>query len=508
MRPAFISLLYFVKKRGSRMRLKSFFWLLIGCSLLTGPVLWASDARVDATGGLSLVIDDDNYQAIPFIVGNPAGLALIPSKSRLDVSGNYFFENETADQFQRHYVGNVGTLDVNTVNYQGLILFPTDRWGVQLDADYLYTEGQAISGLNAQGNNRLRGLLRTAYDFGPFVLGAEFTPSQTTSPLSNQPLGGGQLVSGTDTNNSRTINGGLLACFPGDPRPQEDRFEIGGIYGNQLTPAQDVVDLNIVPTPSAAPIPITATFTDTNAQVFGPEIYFESPGSLQIAVVSRFAQFTSQLGESDPATVIQPYKTGDGSEMDLTGVFKSSSPLGRKLNFKAGGLVSFASQNQNSYNSTGSTTSTSTQQNLQAQVGAGIESIGDFTVGMQAALQTVSGSQVTPSGTDLGDTGYMAYSVAFGGERWLSKHWAFRMGLAYQNQFNNGNIPYTTFYFPAMDPDVRLISTIITLGLGFKDNGFYLDGELSYGEPTRDGGGPSDFATQVGTQLAAGVMFD
>jgi hypothetical protein len=491
---------------------RKFFWLLLGPGLLAVPTLWASEARVSAAGGLSLVMEDEVYDINPFVLGDPAGLAFLPPKERLDLSGEYFYENDAADQFERHYAGTLGNMADDTVNYKGLILFPTDRWGVQLNGDYLYTEGQAESNFNSIGNNRVRGLLRTAYRFGPFALGAELAPSQTTSPLAGQPLGTSEITSGSDTSTAWGVNGGLLACFPSDPGPHQDRFEIGGIYGNQLTAPQDTVDLNIIPNGSLASSPLTAIVTESTDQTIGPEAYFESPGTFQAAVITRFIQVTSNLQLSSPNILLVPqtlnYKADDTSAAVLAAVFKSATPLDGGLNWRNGGLVTLSNSTQNSYDPSGAPVSTLNQQNLEAQVGTGVEKPGDFTVGLQASLQTVSGTDKDSLGNGLGDTGYLVYSFSMGGERWITKQWAFRMGLAYQNQFNSGNVPYSTFYLPAMDPGVRLITTIITVGAGFKDEGFYGDWEFSYGQPTRYGGDPSAFATQVGTQLALGVAFN
>ncbi|HJT23288.1 MAG TPA: hypothetical protein VJ873_01845 [bacterium] len=485
--------------------------LFLAYALAASQNLWASAARVNALGGLSLVVEDETVDLNPFVLGNPAGLVLLPSKSRLDLAGEYFYENQSTASFHRTYAGSIDNLDTNTVNYQGLLFFPTDRWGVQLDGDYLYSEGSTNSGLGTQGNNRTRGLLRTAYDFGPFVLGAEFNPSQTTSPLAPQQTGGGAVVSGTDTTTALPVNAGLLACFPGDAGPKQDRFEIGGVYSNQLTPPKEEADLNVIPTSASTPSPVTATFSDTNAQVFGPEAYFEIPGSLQIAVLSRFAQFSTNLQETSPDTLLVPtpvnYKYDDGSIMALTGLFKSSSPLVKGLNLKLGGFLVYSNSNETFYDLGGSTTSTSTAQSLSAQVGAGVERFDDFTVGLQAALQNVTGANHNASGADTGDTGYLSYSLSLGGERWLSKHWAFRMGLVYQNQYNSGNVPYSTFFY-GIAPGTRLINTVITTGAGFKDDGIYADWVFTFGQPTQDGGGPSAFATQLGTQLAFGVLFN
>lgn len=195
------------------------FFSLLSCGLSAEWSLWASEARVNAAGGLSLVMEDEVDDINPFVLGDPAGLALLPPKDRFDLSGEYFYETESEDQFQRHYAGTVGDLASDTVNYKGLILFPTDRWGVQLNSDYLYTEGQAASTFNSLGNNRVRGLFRTAYRFGPLALGAELTPSQTTSPLAAQPINASEITSGSDTTTSWAVKGGLLACFPRTPDP-------------------------------------------------------------------------------------------------------------------------------------------------------------------------------------------------------------------------------------------------------------------------------------------------
>ena len=478
---------------------------------MASQCLWASDARINAVGGLSLVMDDEFYALNPFTIGNPAGLVTLPSKSRFDLSGDYFYEDQAAVSFHRTYAGAVGSLDNNTVKYKGLIFFPTDRWGVQLDGDYLYTETDLSNGLLASSNGRVRGLLRTAYDFGPFVLGAEFAPSQTVSPLSIQQTGGGAVVSGTDTTTDLAVNGGLLACFPADPGPKQDRFEIGGVYGNQLAPPKEEADLSVIPTSATTPSPVTATFTGTTAQVIGPEAYFEIPGSLQLAAISRIVQFSTNLQETSPDTVLVPkpldFKINDGSGLDLIGAFKSSSALLKGLNLKLGGLVSYGTVLQNSYNQAGNTTSTVNQQTLKAQIGTGVERPDDFTVGLQAALQSVTGTNQDSSGNSLGSTGYLTYSFAFGGERWLSKHWAFRMGLTYENQYNNGTAPYSAFFYP-VGPGIRVINTTITTGFGFKDQGVYADWLFAYGQPSQDGGGPSSFATQLGTQLSFGVLFD
>lgn len=492
---------------------RKYSWLLwVLAFAVLGNVAGASEARVDAAGGLSLVFQDEVYDVVPFVAGNPAGLALISPQDRLDAAIQYFYENEVSDNFQRHYFGTLGDITGSTIDYKGLILFPTSRWAVQADGDYLYTEGLSAAGLDVSGNNRTRELLRTAYNFGPLALGAELLPSQTSSPLAAQPYGLGTITSGQESDTAWSLDGGLLLCFPADPGPQQDRFEIGGTYDYQLKAPQDAVNLDFLPPGLSTASPINVMATDTTYQIFGPEAYFESPGSLQAAVVTRFIQYALNLQESSPGSSLIPtplnYESGNGSGVDVTGVFKGSIPLGGGPSLKYGALVSVFSSQSDNFNTDGSPSSTSNGQDLKAVVGAGVEKKGEFTVGLQASIENVTGSELSSSGADLGDTDFLDYTVAVGAERWLEKDWAMRFGLIYENQFNDGGVPYSTFYLPDIDPGARIVDTTVTWGLGLKEKDFYSDLQLSYGQPYRYGGTPNAFALQLGAEWAIGVGFD
>ncbi len=489
---------------------KRFCFFLVLIILLT-KIATASEVRVNATGGLSLVMEDEVYDLNPFTVGNPAGLALLAPQNRLDASAQWFSESETADHFQRNYFGTMGDMTNNTINYNGLIYFPMNRWAIQADADYLYTEGQDNLGLDTQGNNRTRELLRTAYNFGPVVLGTELAPTQTVNPLADQFINGGEILSGQDNSSAMSLDNGLLLCFPADPGPQQERFEIGGIYDYQLQSPLQTLQFNLIPTGFTNPSSETGTLTGTTYQTFGPEAYFNSPGSLQATVVTRFANYSTsyQTDSSNPNLVTPAYQIISGSETEVVGAFKNSLPLPQGLRIKTGGLLSIESSRQNSFNAAGTTATDENQQTLQVEAGVGLENPGNFTIGLQASLQNVSGTSVNAAGNNIGDTGYETYSISIGGERWLSKQWAFRMGVIYQNQYNSGNQPYTTFFLPGLDPSVRLETTTLTAGAGFKEGGFYGDLTFSYGQPVRDGSDSTDaFATQIGAQLATGILFN
>lgn len=487
---------------------------LLCCSIillsLTTGILWASEVRVDSVGGLSLVLDDETVAINPFTFGDPAGLALLPPKNRLDATLDWFYENEMPDNFQRHYFGTVGEITSNTVNYNGLILFPTDRWAVQADGDYLYSEGLSTAGLEAQGVNRTRELLRTAYNFGPVAAGIELAPTQTTSPLAAQAIGSAQAVSGRDTETTSSLNGSLLVCFP-SASPRGDRLEIGGGYSYQINAPLDTVGLSVIPSGSSTAFPVTATTTASKFQSFGPEVYFDSPGSMQAAVACRILNFSDSFDEVSPNSSLllssSPFTSNTGSLTDLVGALKNAFPLSGGLNLKTGAALEVLSSTQNSYDPNGATASTQTLEDWKAQAGVGVEQPGDYTVGIQASVENTNGSNLDGAGNNLGNTNFTAFTTALGGEKWLSPQWAFRVGIAYLNQFNGGDVPYTTFFLPNIDPGVRLETTTLTAGLGFKDTWFYTDLGFSYGQPVRDGSSAGAFAVQIGADWAAGILF-
>jgi hypothetical protein len=487
------------------------FYILLLFLLGSAQTAWASEARVNAAGGLSLVMDDDVYTINPFVLGDPAGLALISPVSRLDVKTQWFEETDALDNFQRNYLGTVPDLTSNTRTYKGLIFFPTDRWAVQVDADYLYSEGALPSGLETAGNNRTRQLLRTAYDFGPFVLGTELVPTQTFSPVTDQFIGSGEIVSGEDRSTIWSLNSGLLINFPENPTPQQERLRIGGVYSYQLKPPVETANLSIIPTGFSTASPVTATITDSTYQSFGPEIYFDVPGSFQAALVTRFTnlEVTSQAESPDVVLVPDPspYKSDDGTSMSFLGALKCVLPLGG-LRLKSGGILSFTTGKFNVYDRVGPLYN-GDEWSMEARVGAGIEEVDHFTVGFQGSFQRKGGTLYDASGTDIGDNGFMDYSVFFGGENWIKKDWAIRIGFGFENQFNSGNVPTSTYFWPSFDPGVRLLTNTITLGTGYKDKGLYSDLTFSYGQPVRyDSSDPRAFAQQIGVQWAMGVFFN
>ncbi len=147
-------------------------------------------------------------------------------------------------------------------------------------------------------------------------------------------------------------------------------------------------------------------------------------------------------------------------------------------------------------------------QSIEATAGIGLENPEDFTYGIQASYYESTGTSQDGSGNTGYTPGFQAFQAGAGGEKWLSPQWAFRMGLEYLYQNNNGNLPVPTFYLPAIDPGVSLESATLTAGVGYKDKVFYGDLGLSFGDMVRDNSPDTAFATQAGVQFAAGVLLN
>jgi hypothetical protein len=492
--------------------LRRHFYILL-LLLLSAPSAFASEARVNAAGGLLLIFDDEVYSLTPFTLGNPAGLALIPSTSRFDIKGQYLHENDDSLGTTRGYFGTLGSaLDSKVISYNGLILFLDNHWAVQMDADYLYAQGQPAINLDTNGNNRTRELFRTAYNFGFATLGVEVAPTQVFSPIPDQFISPGEVVSGEEHSDAWTLNSGLLASFPENPKPKDERLYVGGLYGFQMTQPVDKFSLNIIPTGFSTTSPVTATFTGTKTQSFGPEVYFDSPGSMQLGLLARFVDFALNLDMESPNGLLVPspgsFKYEDGSGYELIGVTKMALPLPGTSKLRTGALLTFSSSDFNNYQQGGGIQAEGNQWSWQATTGAGIENPDHFTLGFQASIEQKGGNTFDASGNSLARSGYLDYGFNFGVEKWADAHWALRTGFAYRNEINSGDQTVSTLYWPVIGSGVRLITNTFSAGVGFKDKGFYMDLTGSYGQAKQWNSTYDIFGNQLWGQWALGVSLD
>jgi hypothetical protein len=488
------------------MRKKHPFTLTAALVLLASPI-FASESRVDSVGGLNLVLSDETQAINPFNFGNPAGLILLTPQNRFDVAGQWFKQSIAISGRTNYLYGTLGEFDSKISKYHGLMLFPDKLWAVQLDGDLFHYEDP----LQQVDIDQSRELFRAAYNFGPFVLGGQIRPTQSGVKLKSPTFQGGQLISGKADITTWEVTGGLLACFPGDPGPKQERFMIGGTYSRNVIPPKEVVNINFIPSGGPPNVLLTQTVTGDSIQTIGPEIYFESPGgTFQAAAIGRLvtSSGTFQQDSPDVTYVIPSYKLQEGSETAGVAGFKAAHPLGKALALKSGAAFVFDSKAKKTFDPAGAVLQDNTSFGWQAQVGFGVEKLEDFTFGLQAHLNVVNGTNKDGTGVTTGTIDYLGYKIALGGERWLSKKWAFRLGFIFQNDRAMGDQDYQTFYYP-IPHHQRVINTLITSGLGFKDSFFRSDLYLWYGQPTLyDNPSPEAYGTQLGAQLAASILFN
>src|ERR1041385_5073514 len=98
--------------------------LLVGFGALP-TISPASETRVEAAGGLDMVLSDETNDLNLFLDGNPAGLALLNSRSRVDLSGQLSSLNLDGPWgFSRQQnFSSLPRLESPNVRYEGLMFF-------------------------------------------------------------------------------------------------------------------------------------------------------------------------------------------------------------------------------------------------------------------------------------------------------------------------------------------------------------------------------------------------
>ncbi len=162
-----------------------------------------------------------------------------------------------------------------------------------------------------------------------------------------------------------------------------------------------------------------------------------------------------------------PYPYTQFQSLALAGAFQCSLPLSDEENFKFGGNLTDDFLNLNFLNPDGNVGSNQEGQKIGTQLGIGLESPKDYTMGLQwksVSLLPGAGSINDPGASSGSSTGnYDLYQLAFGGEKWLEAVWAFRMGLVLEEDVYK-EISQSTF------------STTINVGWGLEKA---LEGRIS-----------------------------
>src|ERR1035441_7911592 len=150
--------------------------VLVVCGL-SPTICPASENRVDATGGLTTLLEDETTDLDLFLDGNPAGLVLLNTRDRLDLSGEWLYSAQEGPwgAHQQQILTTIPRYTDNPIKYEGLMLFPDPHWALQVLGDYFSSQGVSITNYSAdtQALTDYQQLVRTAYDFGFGAVGLE-----------------------------------------------------------------------------------------------------------------------------------------------------------------------------------------------------------------------------------------------------------------------------------------------------------------------------------------------
>jgi hypothetical protein len=504
---------------------KNILLVLLGAAALLCNRAAASDARVEAAGDLTLVMTDETTVISPFNLGNPAGLALLPAQNRLDGAAPWSLATPAFDPSrQNQSYGSLSDLGTgfasstllsatnSAFQYQGLILFPASHWAFQVGGDWLHSGNQAddLSGQD-KDLDRYRGIARTAYDFGPFALGTQVQWNQTDKVFLPTLAGGSGIKSGNGSQTFITSTSGLLVDFPLDGGPQPSRLRLGGVLSAPLPfpYEKDHFDWEF----SGTDVALDTTYQVQSYLSGGPEAYLDIPGSFQAVLLVRFGHSDLDLQQASSNSAylsgFAPYNLSESGASSEAFVYKWTHPLEGKesgsLRLKAGGFLGESDGSETIHLRNGQVQQTSQTQNWQSGIGLGLEKPEDFTLGLQASLESQGGNNETSS--ILQKISYEGLRISLGGERWLSPAWALRLGFHLDHQSNGGDTSILQPYY-TLDPGGRVVDGILTTGVGYQDPHFRSDFLLWYGQPFKDGSPQTDdFYSEAGIQWAGTVLF-
>ncbi|HET9868877.1 MAG TPA: hypothetical protein VFR02_00050 [bacterium] len=458
--------------------------------LLAAAPLAASEDRVKAMGGLGLLSDDETAGLIPFLDGNPAGLGLLPSRDRLDLSGRWDASTDgTRPQ-------SLSTLPVDTgkvIGYQGLMLFPSPQWAFQLAVDGTSLDSQpAFSSMDAYQRSGSFLLGRASYRWGALALGLETQRTQDSLSFSPGLFDGGVTLGGGQSAQTQWIaKAGLLVDLGEAGGP---RWQVGGSFAAPLEPPRQDQTLTLR-LPSQPAFTDRRLFTQDGGTVSGG-IYYEEPRALQARLLvvvdglrTRLAQTVSDPSPQFPNEALDPL--ADQRSVTLSGAAKARIHF-NDLDLRLGGAVTAAWETQERFAPGGGPPSgTDRQTLLQADLEAGLEAPEDYLVGLRLGCSLDRGT--IPSTGPTGQPGPVqdCFQAALGGEKWISPEWAARIGVLNSLGFDPGG--------------GQSLTSAVVGGVGFRQQDLQLDGRLTLGETfPLDHSGPT--SAQTGFALA-GVLF-
>ena len=485
--------------------MKTFSKMIVSLPFLVGlaglpTISSASETRVEATGGLVTVLPDETSDLNLFLDGNPAGLVLLNSRSRVDLVSQWFDSDQEGPwgSIRRQSFGSDPRLEDDVVRYEGLLLFPSSHWAIQTSGGFASSSGIPAwgSGKPSLSENQYRGFVRAAYASSFGSIGVEILDRQTDLQYASGAYSStAALTGGSGRQNQLWVKTGVAAAFPSPAPAQDPRWQAGVYFafpaGSNLTQQTFSLSEN-----GAVPILISQTTTPTLDHSLGAEVIYEVPASLKIdfsaALQNSSADFEQTTSAPTSLFNDQPrFHLSDSQTLNLKGSFRYSLPLKEEQNLKLGGSVGLV-WNQTQSLPSGFPNNTP-QQQMNILFGLGFEEEKEYTMGLQWKSRSyLSESQISPVLPTTLNPGVNEYQIAFGGEKWLTPTWALRLGLAVEED-------------DAQKGHLSTMTTSINAGAGWEQVFGRVDFRLRLGQ-TLDTGNSSNTIGLFNTQLSATIF--
>jgi hypothetical protein len=437
----------------------------------------ADEVRVDSVGDLSLVMTDETTEITPYMLGNPAGLALLNPQIRLEVTVPWYSETGAngAIYWKNFGISPIANTEFTNLEtsmasfnstygsqYQGFLYVTPDKWAVQVAGSFDETAYQfdAPSGQSQNGQE----LIRVSRDWGALTLGTELQITQVN--------GTGPSLRENNSSSAWISNTGLLVNLPIGEGDQKTWLHFGGSFSFDLSPTQFTSLAN------------ASTLQGSNL-VFEPCAFLEIPKIFQAGIVANI--YSSSQTFTSQYFIPQDYLEADNN-LYLAALYKWKMVLSNQndvqpLSFNHGLLLQVNSfQGTDKYQTQGTFNNSDTQ--LQIQLGLGLEREKDFMVGLQGNWFEDILNQQNSEFPPTQNYSVATFRLSLGGEKWITPNWALRLGLTYQNDqdqpsSDGGGTSIWDDFYPIF-PSQQITGLLVSVGAGYENQSFKVNGMIWY----------------------------
>src|SRR5579871_3122011 len=347
------------------------------------------------------------------------------------------------------------------------MLFPDPHWALQVTGDTLITQGVPSANYSneTETDSQYRGMVRVAYALPFGALGLEIMDTESDTAydagLFNPYVG---ITSGSAAQNQVFLKSGFITTFPGPTSPQDPRWQMGGHFETQVGSSDLDKNLNVA---YSTPPPFTVSQTNTTSDFtdWGAELLYELPSVAKLRFTASMINSDNNFEQSVPFTSayfgnLVHYHLAQYQAMTVGGAFKVTLPFSETENLKLGGMVNGFFFNQDILRVGGTVSSNNQREQVATAFGVGLENPKEYTMGLQwKSLSYTKASDVINIGgttSSVSGTGNSYYQLAFGGEKWVSSTWAFRLGIV-------GEID------DYVDTSISALTTTIDAGTGVEE---------------------------------------